>query len=101
MNLAEAKRRLQSALAAAQPQAVERSPADEILTIIPPPAGHPDEESCRQIATDLVAWSIGAENPEKPHYPTAIATALAERYGIDMVKYAVNERHAEILRRSV
>ena len=59
------------------------------------------EAKARGWAEQIVAALMADEDPVTPHYPLAFVNALSDRYGIDLVKYAVNEKHAEILRHSV
>jgi len=59
------------------------------------------EQNLKALAEDVIGLFMKDENPDEPHYPPAIATALAERYGFDLVKRALNEKHAVILRRAM
>ena len=65
-----------------------------------PPSDEATEANARSWAEQIVAALMADEDPVTPHYPLAIVSALSDRYGIDLVKYAVNEKHAEILRNS-
>jgi hypothetical protein len=63
-----------------------------------PKSDEATEANARSRAEHIVAALMADEDPVTPHYPLAIVSALSDRYGIELVKYAVNEKHAEILR---
>jgi hypothetical protein len=96
-------RALEASLAAAKEEKIpaEEMVARQIIELCHLPEGHPDEAKAKEAAAMIVAAIMAQENPATPHYPTVIAHALADRYNIDLLKYAVNEKHAEVIRRSL
>lgn len=51
----------------------------------------------RDTAVMIVEALMADEDPEDLHGPPAHALALAERFGIDLQQYAVNDAHRAIL----